>query len=66
MDVPIEFCEPTITVRVNGVAFVVLPTVTRRPLGTEVKVRSTVSGSIRRVTTVDAPSLSVAVSRTSR
>ena len=61
-----EFAEPTITVRWNWVVDDVALTARDRPVGTDWNVRTTVCGSIRRVTDACVPKLSVAVRVSSR
>src|SRR5881398_1596392 len=59
-----EFLDPRMTVRVNGVTLVVLPTASWSPPGFEPKVRLTVFGSRRTDVLACVPRLSVAVSFT--
>ena len=58
--------DPTITVRVNGAAWLLAPTVSCSPAGLVWKVKSTVWGSRRMVSVSLRPPESVAVSVSSR
>jgi hypothetical protein len=62
----IEFVEPSITVRVNVVVELELPTVSWRPVGELWNVRTTVRGSRRTVSVSERPPESVAVRVSSR
>ena len=62
----IELSEFTITLRVNGGTADVLPTVSGRPRGDEVNVRSTVFGSSWTLAVRATPWVSVAISVSSR